>query len=243
MAGKGFPGAAGDRRPVALVTGAGRRIGAATVRELARRGCRVALTWRTSRAEAAALARETGAVALQLDLLRPASFAAFAERFRRRFGRLDLLVHNAAVFPRTPFGTVDPVDWDAAFAVNARAPFLLTQAFLPLLEGSPAPGGPAVVFLGDAGAGGLWPSYLPYCLSKLAAEAESRALKTLLAPAIRVGLVRPGLALRAPDFPEDRWEALRARRGTRGLDSPEKVARAVARFVNPGRKDSHIVKV
>jgi pteridine reductase len=229
-----------DDRPVALVTGGGRRIGAAIVRALAGAGFRVVLTFRESREAAGALADATGGAALRLDLRRPESFPAFADRFRRAFGRLDALVHNAAVFPRTPVGEVTAAAWDEAFAVNTRAPFLLTQAFLPLLREASAP--PAVVFLGDAGAGKLWPSYIPYCLSKVAAEAEARALKAALAPAVRVGLVRPGLALRADDFPEARWNALRERPGRSRIDSPGKAARAVASFVNRGRGESHILK-
>ncbi len=230
-----------DCRPVALVTGGGRRIGAAIVRELARTGFRVALTWRESREEAEALAAETGGIALSLDLRGPDRFAAFAARVRKVSGRLDLLVHNAAVFPRTPFGGVTAAAWDDVFAVNVRAPFLLTQALLPLLSEGPCP---AVVFLGDAGASELWPSYLPYCLSKGVVEAEARGLSRLLAPKVRVGLVRPGLALRSDDFPEGRWNALLARPGrSRRLDSPEKIARAVASFVNRRPADSHILKV
>ena len=240
MARRPAEGNEADARPVALVTGGARRVGAAIVRELTRVGFRVALTYRESSVEAQALAAEIRGAALMLDLLRPGTFAAFGARFRARFGRLDLLVHNAAAFPRTPLGEVTASGWDAVFAVNTRAPFLLTQTFLPLLtESSPRP---AVVFLGDAGAVRMWPSYLPYCLSKVAVEAEARGLKILLAPKVRVGLVRPGLALRADDFPAERWAALRARPGRSRIDSPEKVARAVARFMKRGGGDSHIIK-
>jgi pteridine reductase len=151
----------------------------------------------------------------------------------REHGRLDLLVHNAAVFPRTPVGSITPREWDAVFDVNLRGPFLLTRQLLPLLRR--APGGGAVLFLGDAGAGQLWPAYLPYCLSKLALERQARAWKKILSPAIRVGLVRPGLALIPPGFPEEAWKRLGERERLRGLDSPEKVAEAVLRFARGGR--------
>ncbi len=240
MARNGRQAGPGDNRPVALVTGGGRRIGAAIVHELARVGFLVVLTYRESREAADALAARAAGVALPLDLRRPDSFPPFAGHFRETFGRLDLLVHNAALFPRTPIGEVTVSVWDEVFAVNTRAPFLLTQACLPLLLASPGP--PAIVFLGDAGASRLWPSYIPYCLSKVAVEAEAKALAKALSPAVRVGLVRPGLALRAEDFPEERWDALRAKRKRRGPDSPDKVARAVASFVKRAKADSHILK-
>ena len=213
---------------VALVTGGGRRIGAAISRRLAREGFTVALTYRASREEASTLAREIGGRAFPLDLLRPSGVLRLRAAIRREFGRLDLLVHNAAVFPRTPVGDVPAREWDGIFAVNLRGPFLLTQALLPLLRA--APGG-AVLFLGDAGAAKLWPGYLPYCLSKIALAHQAAAWETILAPQVRVGVVEPGFALIPPGFPEGEWRRLRSRGGVPGPDTPAKVAGAVLQFV------------
>ncbi|HEX9191418.1 MAG TPA: SDR family oxidoreductase [Candidatus Deferrimicrobiaceae bacterium] len=220
---------------VALVTGGGRRIGAAVSRALGEAGYEVVLTYRSSRREAAEVAREVGGTSLRLNLSRPASFRRFADRIRDSRGRLDLLVHNAAVFPRTPVDTLSAAEWDAVFSVNLRGPALLTGALLPLLRDTP---GAAVVFLGDANAGDLWPGYMPYCLSKLALERFARGLRKSLAPAVRVGLVRPGFALAPQGFPRDRWERLRAREGRRGIGSPGGVARAVLRFAEGGDYNS-----
>ncbi len=217
----------------AVVTGGARRIGAAIARTLARDGYSVVVTYRESRDEAEALAAEIGGASCPLDLETPRGLSRLAGLVEKRQGRLDLLVHNAAVFPRTPLGSVRERDWDRVFAVNVRGPFFLTQRLLPLLRASP--GGGAVVFVGDAGVRRLWPAYLPYCLSKLALEAQARAWRALLAPGVRVGIVRPGLALIPPGFPRDAWERLRRVRGRAGLDSPAKVAGAVLRFARSGR--------
>jgi len=227
------PGGARSAPRVAVVTGGARRIGAAIARRLARDGFSVVVTYRESRDEADALAAEIGGAACPLDLEAPRSPSRLAGLVERRHGRLDLLVHNAAVFPRTPPGSVSARDWDRVFAVNVRGPFLLTQRCLLLLRA--ARGGGAVVFVGDAGARRLWPAYLPYCLSKLALEAQARAWRDLLAPAVRVGVVRPGLALIPPGFPREAWERLRAGRARAGLDSPAKVAGAVLRFARGAR--------
>lgn len=213
---------------VALVTGGARRIGAEICRTLSRAGYAVALTYRTSRREARSLAREIGGMAYPLDLLRPAGIPRLFSSIERDFGRLDALVHNAAVFPRTPAGEVAAGDWDAVFAVNVRGPFLLTQEFLPLLRATP---GSAVLFLGDAGARDLWPGYLPYCISKLALGHQAAAWKKTISPGIRVGIVHPGFALAPPGFPEREWRRLRSARGVRGPDSPGKVAKAVLKSV------------
>lgn len=225
-----------SRGRVAVVTGGARRIGAAIARELARRGFAVGITWRTSRREATSLVREVGGFAFRLDLARPGSVRNFTAAVAGRMGRVDLLVHNAAVFPRTPMATVSPGAWDGIFAVNLRGPFLLTRAMLPLLQA--APGGGAVLFLGDAGAGGLWPAYLPYCLSKIALERQAAAWKAMLEPGTRVGIVKPGLALMPEGFPKREWERLRARGRPRGPDSPEKIAEAVLRFARGRRYTS-----
>ena len=220
---------------VALVTGGARRIGAAISRALARDRFTVALTYRASRAEARSLAREIGGRAFPLDLMLPRRFFRLVDAIEREFGRLDVLVHNAAVFPRTPAGNVSEREWDGIFAVNLRGPFLLTQALLPLLRAKP---GGAVIFLGDAGAGHLWPGYLPYCLSKLALAHQAAAWKKILAPRVRVGTVTPGFALPPPGFPEAEWRRLLSRGGVRGPDHPDKVAAAVLRFLRRGGYNS-----
>jgi len=216
-----------DKGKVALVTGGGRRIGAAISRTLAAEGFTVLLTYRTSRREASSLAAEIGGSALRLDLSRPATFGRTADRVASAYGRLDLLVHNAAVFPRTPLATVGPAEWDAVFAVNLRGPCLLTRALVPLLRRGPE--GSGVCFVGDAGARKLWPAYLPYCLSKIALESFAAGLPATLPAGIRVGVVRPGLVLRPPGFPEQRWQELRGRART-GIRTPRGVARAVLIF-------------
>jgi len=221
----------GSGEKVALVTGGGRRIGAAISARLAREGFTVVLTYRASRAKARSLAREIGGRAVPLDFLRPGGVSRLVAKVGRDFGRLDLLVHNAAVFRRTPAGAVRGRDWDEIFAVNLRGPFLLTQASLPLLRATP---GAAVLFLGDAGAVQMWPGYLPYCLSKLGLAHQAEAWKKILGPHVRVGMVNPGFALAPPGFPEGEWLRLRSRSFVRGPDSPGKVAGTVLRFIRRG---------
>ncbi|MDP2658825.1 MAG: SDR family oxidoreductase, partial [Candidatus Deferrimicrobium sp.] len=164
-------------------------------------------------------------------------FGRFAGRLERDFGRLDLLVHNAAIFPRTPIDEATPAAWDAVFAVNVRGPFLLTRALLPLLRKGRGDAG--VLFLGDANAFELWPGYLPYCLSKLAVPRLAAGLRKVLPPGVRVGVVRPGLVLPPDRFPAKRWERLCAKKaGRRGIRTPEGVARAVLRFARSGSYNS-----
>jgi len=221
------------RGKVALVTGGSRRIGGAISCALAKAGYEVVLTYRVSAREGKSLAARIGGSAIPLDLSRPSTFGRFADRLGRKFGRLDLLVHNAAIFPRTPVDDVPAAAWDAVFAVNLRGPFLLTRALLPLLR--KGRGSAGVFFLGDAFAGELWPGYLPYCLSKLAVPPLAAGLRKALPPGVRVGVVRPGLVLPPEGFSAKRWERLCSEKaGRRGIRTTEGVARAVLRFARAG---------
>ena len=127
-------------RPVVLVTGAARRIGAAIARHLHASGCDVALHYRSSAAEIAALAdalereRAGSALTLQADLAEFDRLPELVAHTVGRFGRLDGLVNNASGFHPTPVGHATPADWDALFASNARAPFFLSQAAAPHLR-------------------------------------------------------------------------------------------------------------
>ena len=221
-------GASGGGK-VALVTGGGRRIGAAICDALGEAGYIVLPTWFTSRKEARTLAAVWGGKPFRLDLSRPETFRRFAGRLASEYGRLDLLVHNASVFTRTPLSSVSPAAWDEAFAVNLRGPSFLTRELLPLMASSPE--GAGVCFICDAEARRLWPSYLPYCLSKIALEAFAKGLKKTVPPGIRVGVVRPGLVLPPPGFAREQWERLR-RRNSSGIRTVAGVCRAILQFAD-----------
>jgi 3-hydroxybutyrate dehydrogenase len=119
----------------AVVTGGGRGIGAAVVRELAEAGVRVIAAAR-SQAEIESVAAELAAqghsvAALACDVTRPESIAEMAEKARKRFGPVDILVNNAGVVTSAPLKTVTLAEWERIFAVNVTGTFLCTQQFLP----------------------------------------------------------------------------------------------------------------
>ena len=127
-------------RPVALVTGAARRLGAAIARRLHADGYDLALHYFQSGQDMRALAAELEAVRAGSVLTLQADLAAFdrlpelVAQTVGRFGRLDALVNNASAFTPTPIGSATPAQWDALFASNARAPFFLAQAAAPHLH-------------------------------------------------------------------------------------------------------------
>lgn len=184
-------------RPIALVTGAARRLGAAIARRLHAAGYDLALHYRHSAADMAALvaqmeAERPGSVlALQADLAEYDRLPELVAHTLGRYGRLDALVNNASAFSPTPLGTITPADWDAQFLINARAPLILAQAAAPHLKAAHG----AIVNLVDIYAERPLRDHVVYCMSKAALVAATRALALELAPEVRVNAIAPGAIL------------------------------------------------
>ncbi|MDO1528995.1 pteridine reductase [Fulvimonas sp. R45] len=217
-------------RPLALVTGAGKRVGAVIARRLHAAGYDLALHCRRSVAEAEALAAELeraragSTLVLQADLADPDAPAALMDTLLAQAGRLDALVNNASAFYPTPLGQATQAQWDDLFAANARAPFFLAQAAAPALRA--ARGG--IVNLVDIYAARPLAGHPVYCMAKAALAAMTRALALDLAPEVRVNGVAPGAVLWPGDGkPYADQAALLARTPLQRTGSPEDVAGAV----------------
>lgn len=202
---------------MALVTGAGVRVGNAVARDLARHGWTVAAHYRTHPPRGFA-------AALQADLAPPDGPARLAAAFRERFDRLDLLVNGAAVFDAAPLEETDAALFDSQMDLNARAPLLLVKALLPLLRRA----GGSVVNLADVG-GGLvpWRGFAAYAASKAALVRLTECLALELAPRVRVNAVAPGTVLFPASYPASRRRALAARIPLGRPGTPADVAAAV----------------
>lgn len=178
---------------VAIVTGAGSGIGAATARLLASHGLTVALVAR--RAEALeAVAGEIGerALAVPADLAEARAPWEIVERVLGEAGRLDVIVSCAASLKLHLLEDVTTEEFDDHVAVNVRAPYFLVQAALPALRTSPAP---VVVNVSSVAAAMYRPRQTLYGLTKAALEHLTMNLAAELAPErIRVNCVRPGPA-------------------------------------------------
>lgn len=217
-------------RPVALITGAGRRVGAAIARILHAAGYDLALHYRHATEEAHALAceleqqRPHSTLLLQAELAALPALPRLIDQLLAHYGRLDALVNNASAFYPTPLGTVTPAQWNELFASNAQAPFFLCQAAIPALR--EAHGG--IVNLLDIYAERPLAGHTLYCMAKAALSAMTRSLALELGPQVRVNGIAPGAVLWPSDGkPHDDQQALLARTPLQRAGSPEDIAGSV----------------
>lgn len=173
----------------ALITGGGRGIGAAIARRLANDGVRVVLTGRSER-ELAAVAAETGGVAMRADLGERAAADALLARLAGEIGRIDILVNNAGIAESAPLARVTDQAWDRMMEINASAPFRLCRALVPAMI--QAGWGRVVNIASNAGVSGY--AYTAgYCASKHAMVGMTRALAVELAPTgVTINAICPG---------------------------------------------------
>jgi NAD(P)-dependent dehydrogenase (short-subunit alcohol dehydrogenase family) len=189
---------------VALVTGAGKRIGRSVALRLASEGADVIVNYRTSKAEAeevtaqiAALGRR--AVAIQADVAKKADVTALFAAVEKEFGRLDILVNNVGMFFAAKFEELTEEQWDRIMNTNLKSQFLCSQAAAPLLRRS---GRGRIVNFASLGGLLAWPSYTHYCVSKTGVIMLTRCLARALAPEITVNAIAPGTISFDNDAPE-----------------------------------------
>lgn len=224
---------------VAVVTGAGQRVGLAVARTVLQEGFDAVLCAHRSSAAAEELAAEFRArgrtvTVESVDLAEGAAVDALAARIRERHPAVHLLVHNAGIFEEAPFGQITRAQYARMQAINLEAPFFLTQG---LLEPLRAAGDALVVHITDITADRPISRHAHYSMSKAGLSMLTRALAVELGPSVRVCSVAPGYVA----FPEN-WEpALRERLLQRvplkRVGSPDDVAQAIvflwrARYLN-----------
>ena len=178
----------------ALVTGAAKRIGRAIALALAESGANVAITYLGSQQEAEATVRslaeyDVDALAVRCDLRDPESIEQTVISVIEEFGHLDVLVNNAGLFQSEALEKISVEQWDAMFATNTRAPFLMAKAAYPHLRAA----GGRIINVGSLGGLHPWATHAHYCTSKAALHMLSKTMAKAWAPEISVNCIAPGM--------------------------------------------------
>jgi NAD(P)-dependent dehydrogenase (short-subunit alcohol dehydrogenase family) len=215
-----------DTPRTALITGAGRRIGAAIALALAGAGYAVVLHASRSRADAEKLATEIESAGgkahvVLADLADPETVKGLMPA-AAAFGPLSLLVNSASEFEPDDIAGLERARFERTMAVNLAAPLFLAQAFA-----AQAPEGSSIVNIVDQRVFKPTPHFFSYTLSKSALQAATVTLAQALAPRLRVNAVAPGPTLPSPRQSETQFAAQTAVLPLQHGPSPDDIAAAV----------------
>ncbi len=186
-----------DSQPVALVTGSATGVGRACVLEFAKRGYAVVINYSRSEAEAMQTAKDVqslGAKSLVVcaDVSSDQQVREMSKKIEATFGRLDVLVNNAATTSFIPHDDLEGLTeemWDRMLAVNLKGAFFVTRAVADLLQAGD--GGSVVNVSSIAGIVGSGSS-IAYCTTKAGLNVMTKSLARVMAPKVRVNSVCPG---------------------------------------------------
>lgn len=220
---------------VALVTGAGHRLGRAIALALAGRGMDVAVHYHRSRApadETLAAIRALGrrAEAFPADLGDAAQARRLPALAAEAFGQLDVLVNSAGIMLRATVEETTPELWDTVLDTNLRSMFFTTQGALPWLRAARG----RVVNLADVGGLEPWPNYAAHSVSKAGVAMLTRVLARALAPEITVNAVAPGAVLPPDEWPDSAREHLARTTPLGRLGGPDDVTAAILYLLEGG---------
>jgi NAD(P)-dependent dehydrogenase (short-subunit alcohol dehydrogenase family) len=220
----------------ALVTGGARRIGREIALSLARAGADVAITYRSSKAEAGWTAEEiqslgSRSIAVECDVRSESSIRAALNWTTAVFGRLDVLVNNAAVFQSAALESLSLEAWDTVFQTNARGPFLMAREALTHLRAAEG----RIVNIGSLGGLHAWADHAHYCASKAALHMLTQAMAKAFAPQVSVNCVAPGWIEMEEPAAAEAGARFAARTPMRRNGTADDVAQAVLFFATGPR--------
>ncbi len=221
------------RGRTALVTGSAIRIGRQICLELAQRGAKIVINYRSSAraaSELVLLLEQMGAraLAVQADVSASADVSRLAAEAEAAFGKVDVLVNNASIYPVTPIAELTEAQWDESIAVNLKGPFLCCLEFGRRMA---AADGGVIVNLSDWAAYHPYVDYLPYLTAKGGIITMTKAFAVELAPRVRVNAIAPGPILPPSYLGTDELNAAQAGTLVGRWGSPQDIARAAAFLV------------
>ena len=223
------------KEKVVLITGGAKRVGKTIALTLAKDGANFAIHYRTSEKEAKKTKEELESMGVSVflvkgDLREVKKAYEVVDKTVDHYGRIDVLINNAAVFYKTPIFEVREKDWDTFLDVNLKAVFFTSQrAAGYMLE----KGGGKIINIADWAGIRPYTNYIPYCISKGGIITLTKALARTLAPVIQVNAVAPGPVMVPENLPEDEKIEILEKTPLKRFGSPKDIAEAV-RFLVVG---------
>jgi len=232
--------------PVALITGAAKRIGKAIAIHLHHMGYQIIIHYGQSQEDANQLVnilnekRTNSAASLQANLCNFDEVHSLAKSATRLFGGLNVLVNNASSFYPTPLGTISENDWHALVGSNVQGPLFLSQALWPALKESSG----CIINMVDMHIDRPLPQHSVYSLAKTALASLTRSLASEMAPEVRVNGIAPGAIL----WPERELLAEQKQRlldtiPLGNLGTPDDIAHAVGYLISASYVTGQILYV
>lgn len=218
---------------VALVTGSAHRVGKEIAIALAKEGVNIAVHYHSSDEDSV---RETihdlkshgvDAIPIQADISQPEEITSVIETIKEYFGKLNILVNSASVFPSAHLLDVTLESWELTMNVNLRAPFLFTQKAARLMHENENPGG-AIINICDQGADAPWPKRPHHGISKAGLWMLTQVSAVSLGPEIRANAIVPGPVMKTNDgMTDEEWAKFGEHLPLKTTGEPQDVAQAV----------------
>ncbi|MBJ2128764.1 pteridine reductase [Alteromonas sp. IB21] len=235
-----------DSGPVALITGAAKRIGAAMASRLHSEGFRVIIHYGHSKDDAHTLAqklndiRPESATCLQANLCDSEEVKALSDNAVSVWGQLDVLVNNASSFYPTPIGSISEDDWLSLVGSNVKGPLFLSQALAPALRKTKG----CIVNMVDMHIDRPLPKHSVYLLAKSGLASLTQSLAIDLAPDIRVNGIGPGAILWPErEMEDDEKDKLLSSIPLGELGKPDDIAQTLSFLVSASYVTGQIIFV
>ncbi|MCG7642580.1 pteridine reductase [Alteromonas sp. MmMcT2-2] len=221
--------------PVAFITGAAKRIGAAMACQLHSEGYRVIIHYGNSKDDALALAeklnnqRADSAICLQANLCNSDEVSTLGQRALGIWGQIDVLVNNASSFYPTPVGEISEEDWVSLIGSNVKGPLFLSQALAPALALSNG----CIINMVDMHVDRPLPKHIVYLIAKSGLASLTKSLAIDLAPLVRVNGIAPGAILWPErEMGDDEKETLLSSIPLGELGTPADIAKTLSFLVS-----------
>jgi NAD(P)-dependent dehydrogenase (short-subunit alcohol dehydrogenase family) len=231
-------------KPAVLVTGGGRRVGAALARSLAADGHFVIVHYGRSAAEAQDLAKDIADSGgrcglIQADLADRAAIATLIERCVGLFGPIGVLVNNASSYHYDTIATLSPEAWDENMRTNLEAPLFLAKAF----AASCGEAGGCLINMLDFKVTNLNPDFFSYTVAKIGMAGATRMLAMAFRGRVRVNGIAPGLTMRSGRQTQEQFERAWRTTPLGHGPTPEELGRAARFLIETGSVNGQILSL